>query len=99
MRWPISADSSIAVPSAFPERRALAESALRVAQPFEFVRRSGGQPTAHDPAGVGGARVDAFPRCHIVGELGRDLEVVEPPQRRLQPGERSYVGLGTLGRK
>src|SRR5947207_3417935 len=99
MRCPISADSSIRVFSCLPERRALAEGTLRIAQPLQIRRNRGREPATYHAARVCRAGVRTLPRGELVGELGRDLEIVEPSERRLQLGDRCDVFIGAFSGK
>src|SRR5260370_23196116 len=82
-----------------PERRALAEGTLCVAQSFELRCNRGREPATYHAARVCGAGVCTLPRGELVGELGRDLEIVEPSERRLQLGDRRDVCIGALSVK
>src|SRR5437764_415388 len=98
VRCPISADSSIRC-SRLPERRAPPERALHVAQPLERSTGRGSQPAAHQTAYLRRSGIGGIARNELVDELARNLEVVEPPERRLQLRERRDIRFGTFARE
>ena len=85
--------------SAGPERRAFGERPLRHAQALEFRRDAARKPAAHDACAVGGACRGIVRRRKLVEQLGRNFEIVEAAENRLQLGQGGDVRLALLARE